>query len=132
MTCGTMRVGDVMRTDVPTITPEATVADALRSARRRGIRHVVVLDRGVVVGILSDRDLKRVLGADSADAGARAAPATDVMTRTVVTVSPDATVKMACDTMMQEGVSALPVLDRGALVGIITESDVLTLFAKSG
>ena len=126
MTCASLRVGDVMRTDVATITPETTVAEALRSAQRRGIRHLPVVDRGALVGIISDRDLKRALSAESRE-GTTAA---DIMTRTVITVGPKATVACACDTMMQEEISALPVVDGGALVGIITETDVLALVAK--
>jgi len=128
----TARVRDVMRTDVPTIAPEATVGEALRCARQRGIRHVVVMEGGSVVGIISDRDLKRVLTADDQRAVARTATAADIMSRSIITVNPNTTIKCACDTMMQEAISALPVVEGGILKGLLTEWDVLALLAKDG
>jgi acetoin utilization protein AcuB len=129
--CETIRVGDVMRTDVATIALDATVADALRSAQRRGIRHLPVMDRGMVVGIISDRDLKRALTGDNREGAGRPVTAADIMTRTVLTVSPNTTVGNACDTMMQEAVSALPVVAGSALIGMITEAEILALFARA-
>ncbi len=76
MNCGAVRVGDVMRTDVVSITPEATVADALCAAGPRGIRHLLVLDHGILAGIVSDRDLKRVLTCDDKAGGREGAMAT--------------------------------------------------------
>ena len=124
-----MPVRDVMRTDVPTVAPAATVDEALRYARQRGIRHLVVTEGGSVVGIISDRDLKRVLTAGDA---ATRSTAANIMSRTVITVGPNATIKSACDTMMQESISALPVVENGVLKGLLTETDVLALLAKEG
>jgi len=131
MSCGAMRVADVMRTDVPTITPDTTLDDILQIAWHRGVRHLLVVEGAALVGIVSDRDLKRALTGD-ASIGRGRTTAADIMTRTMITVGPHTTVKSACDTMMQEAISALPVVEGGTLKGMLTETDVLALFAKIG
>lgn len=131
MSCATRRVGDFMRTDLPIVRPEALASEVLAMARRRGIRHVLVVSReGDLVGIISDRDLKRLLGPEGRQVGGAAASAAEIMTRTVLTVNPNATVKHACDMMMQETISALPVVEGGAVVGLVTDMDMLALFAR--
>lgn len=130
MSCATRRVGDVMRTDLPLVRAEALASDVLAMARRPGVRHVLVVSReGDLVGIISDRDLKRLLGPERQHVGGPVARAADIMTRTVLTVNPNATVRHACDTMMQEAISALPVVEGGAVVGLVTDMDMLALFA---
>ena len=89
-----MLVQDVMQTKLHTVTPATTLPEALRLTNHRGVRHLPVLDGDCLVGILSDRDLKRAM----------ASPATslevhelnylldrlrveEIMTRTVITIS---------------------------------------------
>src|SRR5262249_22063670 len=56
-----MLVQDVMRSSVVTVTPCTTLVEAFQLSRARGIRHLPVLDDGNLVGIVSDRDLKRAI-----------------------------------------------------------------------
>jgi len=121
-----MLVGDVMQTRVVTVAPFTTVPEALGLAQRRGIRHLPVVDGGLV-GIVSDRDLKRALGAG----GAEERRVDQIMTRAVVTVTPGAPVEEAARVMLEERISALPVVDGGRLVGIVTETDVVELFVRA-
>jgi acetoin utilization protein AcuB len=126
-----MLVQDVMQRVVATVAPEASVREAVRLARQRGIRHVPVLDKGRLVGIVSDRDLKEVLAACAAreelgEGDPVARTRVDmIMTREVVTAAPTTLVTDAAARMLERRISALPVLDGERLVGIVTETDVL-------
>ncbi|OGL00902.1 MAG: hypothetical protein A3E31_15605 [Candidatus Rokubacteria bacterium RIFCSPHIGHO2_12_FULL_73_22] len=127
-----------MQREVIAVSPKTTLPEALGLVQKRGIRHVPVVADGELVGIVSDRDLKRVM----------ASPATtlerhelgyllsklalaDFMTRGVVTVGPRHPVEEAARIMLKERISALPVVEAGRLVGILTETDVLGLFVRA-
>jgi CBS domain-containing protein len=115
-----MRVFEIMSEDVATVPPTTSVAEAAQLMRMRGIRHLVVLDDGVLVGILSSRDLPEPTG--------RGGPAVSrVMQRPVVTVGPKATVTRAANLMAGRTIGSLVVTDRGRVVGIVTTSDLLRL-----
>ena len=133
-----MLVQDVMQRRVITITPETTLPEALELSRRRGVRHLPVLKAGRLVGIVSDRDLKRGM-ASPATALERhelaylleKVPVEELMTRAVITAVPELPVEEAARLMVKEKISALPVTAEGRLVGIVTETDVLNLFVRA-
>ena len=133
-----MLVRDVMQSKVVTITPRTTLAEAVRLVRQRGIRHLPVLEEGELVGMVSDRDLKRAMPSPATALRAHEMNdllerlrAAEIMTRPVVTIGPMLPVEEAARLMVEEKISALPVTERGRLVGIVTETDVLTLFVKA-
>ncbi len=133
-----MLVEDVMQRDVLTVTPGTTLPEALGLSQKRGIRHLPVMDGKTLVGIVSDRDLKRAM-ASSATSLERheltylleKLTLDQIMTRAVVTVEPTLPVEEAARLMMTEKISALPVTEQGRLVGIVTETDVLHLFLEA-
>jgi CBS domain-containing protein len=133
-----MLVADVMRTDMVTIRPDATVQEAIELARTRGIRHLPVLEDGALVGIVSDRDLKRTLVPEAAvrrlpgvgDLPARLTVA-DIMSRPVITIAMAFAVEDAARVMVAERISALPVTDGARLVGMVTETDLLALLVRA-
>lgn len=138
-----------MTTDVLTFRPDDNVGDAMARLVDRGVDAAPVVDEaGAVVGIIStgdlivqetnlhvptvislfgasielpsskrhfEEDLRRALGATVGD----------VMTGDPVTIAPDATVEDAATTMHDERVSRLPVVADGALVGIVSRTDIL-------
>jgi acetoin utilization protein AcuB len=128
-----MLAQDVMQTKLHTVTPATTLPEELRLISQRGVRHLPVLDGDCLVGILSDRDLKRAM----------ASPATrlnylvdrlrveEIMTRTVITISRLAPIEDAAWLMVQEKIGALPVTDDGRLIGLVTETDALRLFVRA-
>jgi len=95
--------------------------------------HVVVVEDGKVVGVVSDRDLLRNISPFAGRFAERAQDAASlqrkvhqVMTRRLVSIRPDAPIAKAAETMLLQRVSCLPVLDQtGACVGIVTLRDVL-------
>src|SRR4028118_1429115 len=117
-----------MAGEVTTLSPEDTVGDALALCRERRIRHLPVLEGGSLVGIVSDRDLRSATPAfgDPARAAALAEVRVgDVMAREVVTARPDDPIDAAANTMRENKINCLPVLEGNGLVGIVTSPDVM-------
>lgn len=133
-----MLVQDVMRATLVTVTPETTLPQALRLTGQRGIRHLLVLEDGKLVGMVSDRDLKRAMASSATSLDVHELnylldrlTVAEIMTRTVITIGPMFPIEEAARLMVQEKIGALPVTDGGRLVGIVTETDVLQLFVKA-
>jgi len=132
-----MRVRDVMRTHVVTLSmfDALDVATDIMTIGR--IRHLPVVDRDqTLVGIVSQRDLLKasissVLGIG--EAGQRdwlgKVPVVEVMTRKVATIGPDASVTEAMSRLMTAKIGCLPVVDEhGKIAGLVTETDFLRCF----
>jgi CBS domain-containing protein len=121
---GDSTVGELMTRRVMTLRDTDTIAHAHQILLWSGFRHLPVLSDGKLVGIVSDRDLLR-FAADPAALTA-STPVTEVMTEIVETIGPDTPITEASARMAVGRFDAMPVVDRrGALVGILTSSDVL-------
>ncbi len=106
------------------------VADDIMTLGR--IRHLPVLDGGQVVGILSQRDLfhsalVKVLGFKHSEQKdlMRTVRVKEVMSKPVITISPEAAVKEAAGLMMEKKIGCLPVVEGEKFVGVVTETDIL-------
>src|SRR5262249_38286466 len=133
-----MLVRDVMQTKLFTVTPQTTLPEAARTTSQGGIRHLPVLDGDQLVGILSDRDLKRAMASSSTSLEAHELAdlinrvrVDEIMTRTVITIAPISPIETAACLMVQEKIGALLVTDGSRLVGIVTETDVLRLLVRA-
>jgi acetoin utilization protein AcuB len=131
-------VGDIMQQSVVTVGPKTRWPEAMWLVAQRGIRHLPVLADGRLVGIVSDRDLKLAMASPAASLVTHQLtylldPLTvdEIMTRAVITVTPDWPVEEAARLMAREKISALPVTRDGRLVGIVTETDVIGLFVRA-
>lgn len=129
-----MSASDVMTPDPVTIDPQATVAEVWDLMRELEIRHVPVVDRGVLVGMVSDRDLAhldigRMLLSDGAEALRRelGTPVVKLMSSDVVSVTPDAEMTEIIELLIEHRVGAVPVVrpDSREVVGIVSYVDVL-------
>lgn len=117
-----MRLRDIMSEAVETIRADATVDQASELMRRQDVRHLVVVEGGSPVGVLSAHDLRGAEGMPSVRA---------VMSAPVVTATPAATIRHAANLMRGNHVSCLPLLDeQRRIVGIVTVSDLLDLIGK--
>jgi len=131
-----IRVRDCMTRSAVTIHSDALVRGAVDMMRKRRIRHLPVVDRGErLVGIVTDRDLRQVvfdpriqdrLGDLAGALGALTVG--EVMTWGVVTVRPETEIRRAARLMREQRIGALPVVEGGRVVGILTETDVLRAF----
>lgn len=124
-----------MTKQLVTVEADALVAEAWRVMQRRRIRHLPVRDRGKLVGIISDRDVRLAFPAPAADMelGERRAVwerlrAWQIMSRVLVTVAADVPMERAARTLLRYRIGGLPVMADGRLVGIITETDFLRAF----
>ena len=132
----TLRVSDVMTRGPVTIRPTATIGAAWKAMRARRLRHLPVLGAdGRLVGIVTDRDLRQVILDPDIQAQLGAAPPAlnvltvgDVMTWGAITVRPDSDLREAARVMHAHKVGALPVVERGRLVGILAETDLVKAF----
>ncbi|HZW99751.1 MAG TPA: CBS domain-containing protein [Trueperaceae bacterium] len=108
---------------VYTVSPDTSVFGALEVMAERDVGALVVVDDGGVAGVFSERDYARkviLLGR-----GSRDLPVRDVMTRDVVTVTPEQTVADCMQLMTQHRIRHLPVLAEGRLAGIVSIGDVV-------
>ena len=129
-----MTARDVMTPNPVTATAQASIAEVWDLMRELEIRHVPVVDRGALVGMLSDRDLSRldvarVLSVEGAEALGQelATPIVDIMNSDVIFVEPETDLSEVVGLLLEHRVGALPVIlpDTRAVVGIISYIDVL-------
>jgi CBS domain-containing protein len=116
-----MRVGDIMTTDVKSVSPSDTFAEAARILSSNRISSVVVKDGASVAGIITERDVVHAV-ADGVDPAAVAVA--DRMTKDLATVDRRTDVADAAQLMAERRIRHLPVLDKGSLAGIISIRDL--------
>lgn len=110
--------------DVFSITPDASVTDAARYLRDKGIGAALVLDpSGAASGVFSERDLVNAI----ADQGSTALSLKvgDLMSRDVVSCTPKDPIPTVMAAMTERRVRHLPVIDGGKVVGVVSIGDVV-------
>ena len=119
-----MTASDVMTPDPEMLTPEATLSEVWELMRERRIRHVPVIEDGVLVGMLSDRDVLFAAAEGRID---RRGSVVTVMTSDVLAVEPDTELSEVISIMLEGQVGAVPVVRAGTreVVGIVSYVDVL-------
>lgn len=147
-----MKVKDIMTKEVITVSPDTPVKEIAELMIEKGIGGVPVVEEERIVGIVTEEDLimknvklhfptyiqllDAVIYLESLKKyeeelrRAVGATAKDVMTKEVVTVSPEEELEEAATLMVEKGISRLPVVDNGKLVGIITKRDILRSISK--
>ncbi len=119
-----MLVRHRMRQHPVTVSPQDTLTTAQEKMTVGHFRRLPVVHDGALVGILTDRDVRRHVGVEERMRVGAA------MTETPLTVSPLMTVEEAVQLMLKHQISGLPVVENGKVAGIIITSDVLQAFLE--
>lgn len=123
-----MKVAELMQTKLTTISTDATIADAVAVFAETQLSALPVIDRhGRAVGVLSTRE---VLKAES-DGIETAARVLEIMAPWPTTVDPDLDVRQAAQEMLYLNVQRLFVEYDGALVGVISQTDIVGAVATA-
>lgn len=116
----TMNVSEVMTRNVITIKEDSTKEQAARLLARHRISGLPVINKdGNVVGVVTEYD---VIAKEGQSVG-------DIMTRGIISVTPDTDLDTASHILVHERIRRLPVLDQGKLVGIVSRLDVVRIVA---
>ena len=118
-----MLLKDIMSKEVESVLSSEALARARERMEQRGIHHLVVVNHGRVVGVVSAADIEVRL----AEGVARVE---DAMSRRVTVAGPETTVEEAARLMRRQSHGALPVLAGQRLVGIVTISDLLDVLGR--
>ena len=136
-----LKVKDLMQKSVYTVDPDDLIDRVFFLIHYEKIRHLPVVEKERVVGIVTDRDLYKALGPKSNSKGVGSGKdkvsqhviprmVRNIMHRKVVTIEPEEYAGKAAFLMADRRIGALPVTQKGKLTGIITTTDILMAFAK--
>ena len=125
-------VKDIMTTRVLTVDMDRSLGEVRRVFERAPFHHLVVIEDGKLVGLVSDRDVCREISPFAGTSVERSCDAFtlrkhvhQIMTRSPETTTMGASAQSACQMMLDKRISCLPVVnERGACVGIVTVRDI--------
>jgi acetoin utilization protein AcuB len=133
-----MRVGDYMTRDPITIPEDASMKDAMLLLRTHHIRHLPVATGKLLVGLVSDRDIRRaspsiLSGIDKAEFEQimEDTPVARIMTREPFTVTESTPLVEAIQILIDKKFGSLPVVDGREIIGIFTEIDALKVLLET-
>lgn len=136
-----MKIKELMSRALVTIGPAESCLDAVVRMQRARVRHLPVVNRdGLLVGIVTDRDLRHhlftprifeTLGSTPVDVLLDGVRVAEIMSTDVMTVESGASVGDAAGTMRKHRVGSLPVMENGRMVGIVTEVDLLRQIVRA-
>lgn len=131
------QLSEIMNRTLVTVDTHASLRQAQRILDRHNIRHLFVMDGKRLVGIVTDRDLRKAapsskspLTASEREEFMDELKVVEVMSRKLIEASPSTTVREAAKVMVREKIGCLPVVDGNALVGIVTEIDLLDILVR--
>lgn len=133
-----MLVKDWMTTDPITAHPETSVMKASQIMKENNVSRLPVInDKGEVVGIVTDRDLKEASPSKATTLDVHELyyllselKVKDIMSRKVITVTPEETVEKAAVIMLEHKVTGLPVIEDSKLIGILSQGDVFRVLTS--
>lgn len=128
-----MTIGAIMSREVEVVAPDTALMEIQERFHEHGFRHLLVVEDGRLVGVISDRDVLRTvspfldtLAEEPRDVKTLTRPAREVMQADLITVRPETLVEKAAKLLLDHTISCLPVVtDDGELVGIVTSKDIL-------
>lgn len=131
-------VRDWMSKNPVTISPKSTLPEAHNLMRERKVRRLPVIDHDKLVGIISLTDVMEAKPSDATTLSIyelnyllAKLTVSRIMTKNVMTVSPDTPIADAARMMLDYKIGGIPVMEDGKLVGIITESDIFRMVVQT-
>jgi len=134
-----LRVNDLMSDELEVVSPDAHLHDVLTKMNQAGFRHLPVVSDGTLIGIITDRDIR--LAVNSPVVGAEAdltresvldgVRVDDCMTPDPQCVSSDTPLHEVADLLSLHKFGAMPVVDDGKLVGMISYIDFLRHYSTN-
>ncbi|EHP88818.1 CBS domain-containing protein [Methanotorris formicicus] len=132
------KVEDYMTKKVIAATAGERLKDVARTMLRNGFRRLSVVSEGKLVGIITSTDFIKLLGSDWAFNHMQTGNVReitnvrmqDIMIKDVITVREENSLKDVAEIMTTKNIGALPVVEDGELVGIITEKDIIRYFSN--
>lgn len=134
-----MYVGNVMRSELVTVPPETTLLSAQNILEQKQINHLLVVDSdGELLGIVSDRDLKKSWASSATTLSKNElmylldqVTVASIMAKKTITIAPGTTIERAALLMNENRINALPIVEGDDLVGIITSRDVIKILLEA-
>ena len=128
-----MTVESIMSREVVTVRPDAALMEIRGLLHEKGFNHLLVTEEDdTLCGVISDRDVLKCVSPfldtyseEHRDVKTLSRPASEIMQADPITVTPDTSIKDASQTLLENRVSSLPVVEGTELVGIVTGKDLL-------
>ena len=127
-----MRIGDIVTRNPITVVGETSISEAMKIMKENKIGRLPVVDKGKLVGIVTERMILEVSLSPATSLSIHQVcyligkmKVKDIMVKNPITIPPDANFKDVLLLYQEKRIGAFPVVDKGKLVGIITESDLV-------
>jgi acetoin utilization protein AcuB len=132
-----MPVADIMTRKLVTVSPDLSIAEIQSMFSQFQIHHLLVVEEGKLIGLISDRDVLRSVSPfvntaaeEKKDSFTLTRKARQIMSTQLVTVESKLGIREACDLILQRQVGLLPVVDEGKLIGVVSWRDMLRYFIQ--
>jgi len=115
-------VKEAMKTNLAIVKPTITVLEAAKLMKKRRIGNVIVVEKKQPIGILTESDILKKIVAEGINA--KDVLVKDMMSTPIIVIEPYITLEEALNIMGKCNVRRLPVIEKGELIGIITQKDI--------
>ena len=131
-----MTVEHIMSREVVTVAPDKALMEIREQFHQGGFHHLVVVDDGEIVGVISDRDVLQALSPflntlseEHRDVRTLSRSAHEIMRANPITAQANTSITEAAAMLLDNSISCLPIVsESGALEGIVTSKDILQYF----
>jgi len=123
-----MKISEVCERNIKTISKNQTIMEALKTMGP-GLTKLPVTDGGKLIGIVTIRDILKVVGSSNTQSPEHT-HISGVMQRELNVLPPDAEIKDAVRTMLENDISSIPILEGENLIGLVTKTDILRTCTK--
>jgi CBS domain-containing protein len=121
------KIGDCMTIQPVTVSKDISLSDCAKMMRDKRVGSLLVIDKGKLVGLITEQDLVRKAMAEALDTNKTLVKDVMIPSADLVTIGPEKDIYDALKTMRDYSIRHLPVMQRGQLVGFLTQKDILKI-----